>query len=169
MKFKIGDKVRVIKVNAPHSQLLSNLVGNVFTIKNVFKEREYPYQLREYDACNWCDDELELAEFTKVDLKDGMVVEYQDGYKGLVIADKIIGFDGYININHFSDTLEAKMICNNINKIYKSKGTTLNNYFHDRNLTLIWERPKEEKPIEMTVAEIEKELGYKVKIINKEE
>lgn len=62
MKFKIGDKVRVVKINVPHSQLLSHLIGNVFTIKNVFKEREYPYQLKEYDACNWCDDELELAD-----------------------------------------------------------------------------------------------------------
>lgn len=56
-----------------------------------------------------------------------------------------------------------------IDKVYKSNAVNLKEYFDDDKLELIWERNKEkESAKKMTVAEIEKELGYKVEIVSEE-
>ena len=107
--------------------------------------------------------------FTKADLKDGMVVEYRDGSLRMVLGDKLIGYNLYASLDNFTDTLELLdsqvFSMMTIDKVYKSTGEVLNEYFDTKKLTLIWERPKEEPVKEMTVAEIEKELGYKVKVV----
>ena len=104
--------------------------------------------------------------FTKSDLKDGMVVEYRDGTRRMVLGDYLFGFYGNNNLILYTDNLEEK---NNedltIDKVYRSKCLGLYNYFNDIYLELIWKREKEEPPKEMTIEEIEKELGCKIKIV----
>lgn len=172
MKFKIGDKVRVVKVNAPFTDIQKDCIGKVFTIEDVCKESIYPYALKGYNRCAWCNEELELVEpalaFTKSDLKDGMVVEFQNGHKAMVVGDVFMGTHCYSKMNNWSDTLEnSHTPFRAITKVYTSKGLSLSSYFNDDKLTLIWERPKEEESAKkMTVTEIEKELGYKVEIVS---
>jgi hypothetical protein len=164
MKFKVGDRVRVVKIDSGNHQ---ECMGKVFTIKSVDVHHYYHYIFEEYSACSWRDEELELvsfAKFTKSDLKDGMVVEYRDGSRRMVMGDMLISHSSHNELYHYNDTLENVVSFCSIDKVYKSKSINLNEYFKDRYLTLIWERPKEELVKEMTVAEIEKELGYKVKI-----
>ena len=173
MKFKVGDKVRVRKDLVVGNRYggylfvgdMGTLMGEIVAIDGVY---DMHYNIDKDDACYcWADEMFEpnKVTFTKVDLKDGMVVEYQNGDRRMVLGDKLIADFGFAFLNSFTDTLEGikynDMI---IDKVYKSTAHTLVNYFKDYNLTLIWERPKEEPVKEMTVAEIEKELGYKVKI-----
>ena len=111
---------------------------------------------------------LAIKTFTKDDLKDGMVVELKNGYRGIIIHNLIIGEDFYIQLSNYNDRLIANYnnpIVNGLNiiKVYNAlsyKG--FKNYIKDENLTLIWER---EEPVKMTKEEIEEELGYKIEII----
>lgn len=175
MKFKVGDKVRVTNAVTDHNRARD--VGRTLTVTQVnfcgldchyrkgvnyyaFDHNETPYIFYE--------DELELVEdkFTKSDLKDGMVVEYRDASRRMVLGDRLLGFDGNNNLGNYNDNLTDNDSCDalTIDKVYKSKCLHLNDYFNDKYLTLIWERPKSAK--KMTVEEIEKVLGHKVEIVS---
>lgn len=120
-----------------------------------------------YKILEW-EDFME-KKFTKADLKDGMVVEFYDTTRRMIIGDNISGYSTFVKLGDFTNTLEHKKFRElTIDKVYKSTATTLNNCFADKYLTLIWERPKEEPIKEMTIAEVEKILGHKVKIVNGE-
>lgn len=180
MKFKVGDRVRVIKSiypfdknPNPNKQMCINKVFKIRAINPNGSTRynETHYGIETDGNCPYIflESELELVEFTKSDLKDGMVVEYRDGDRRIVLGDKLIGYDSWVDIVAFNDNLECKNNKDlNIDKVYNSDSHILKDYFKDKSLTLIWERnKKEEEPAKkMTVAEIEKELGYKVEIVS---
>jgi hypothetical protein len=166
MKFKVGDKVRVVKCFGGNTED-EKCLGKIFTIKSIMSGYGYPYIFEEYSGCAWCDDELEFAPFTKADLKDGMVVEYRDGRRRMVLGDNLIGEHGHAPLRDYNENLEEENYPEEtIEKVYKSKATLINCLFYDTILEIIWERPKEELAKKMTVAEIEKELGYKVEIVS---
>lgn len=110
-------------------------------------------------------------EFTKADLKSGMVVVTREEKDNLyiVIGDKIISSLGYVQLNDYNDDLtckEGNYKCDifNIIKVYKeiSNLSDICNYNID-NLTLIWERNP--KPEEMTLEEVCAALGKQIKIV----
>ena len=114
-----------------------------------------------YTILEW--EDFMNKEFTKADLKDGMVVEYRDGRRAMFLDNKLMASSHYTVLSNFTNTLEhVSMDSVTIVKVYQSKASILESYFNNQYLTLIWER---ESVKEMTVAEIEKELGYKVKIV----
>ena len=165
MKFKVGDRVRVVKTISSFDSK-KNYIGKVFTIKRINKACEYPYSFEEDYTFSWKDEELESTPFTKSDLKDGMVVEYADGRRRMFLNDKVMGDDCYTPLIHFNDDLtHSRVNSNDIVKVYNSSACVLKDYRKDNYLTLVWERP-EEPAKKMTVAEIEKELGYKVEIVS---
>ena len=96
-------------------------------------------------------------EFTKADLKDGMVVEYKNGKRRLVIANMLIGEDGFLTLDSFRENLEnIKFMDHTIVKIFKIKeAMTFNYILDDDNLKLIWERIEVKH---MTVDEMQKKL-----------
>ena len=86
-KFKIGDKVRIVKNiwsdNAHHSSVG---VGEVHTIINCYPCARYPYRLDKYFGYSWCDEELELVTENKIVITtDGTKITtatlYEDGKK----------------------------------------------------------------------------------------
>jgi hypothetical protein len=117
--------------------------------------------------------------FTKKDLRSGMVVETEVENRYLLTedADKdliLVREFGSFTISEYDDNLihiknSLRFIDRNwdIKKIYypnfNSYGITAT--LEGKGLTLIWEREELPKPKEMTVKEVEKELGYKVKIV----
>lgn len=126
----------------------------------------YHFNEHSYTILEWSD--YMKKEFTKTDLKSGMVIEYNDKTFGrrLVAGDYLIGGDGYSELNNYADNL----INNNANleivKIYKIRyGGCFNDLMEDENLKLIWER-KETK--EMTGEEMKQKLeeltGEKIEI-----
>lgn len=107
----------------------------------------------------------EVKEMTRDDLKDGMVCERRDGELMMWFNGMLCGLKSYCsgigedlkNIIGYSDL--------DIIRVYRTNGLTLTDMLVKRHLTLIWER-KELK--EMTLADIERELGYPVKIVSAE-
>ena len=96
--------------------------------------------------------------FTKSDLKDGMVVEYNDNYFGkrLVIGGFLIGEDGYSDLGDYNENLKNVASGLEIVRVYKIKCMEkISSIMHDDNLELIWERKKLKK---MTVEEMRKKL-----------
>lgn len=96
MKFKIGDKVKVVKC-----KILGEHCGNInkiSTITQVEKDVPYPYMLKDlYEA--FSEDELELVRkerFTKADLKDGDKCILKNGQ--VIFVDKTSDY-GFSNID----------------------------------------------------------------------
>ena len=88
----------------------------------------------------------------KSELKNGMVVELRNGNRYLVHNDKLLNFEGYVNINDsfthmFYYNEDLTYSCNkefDIIRIYESDVFWLKDIFEDRFLNIIWER-KEDK------------------------
>ena len=97
-------------------------------------------------------------EMTKSDLKDGMVVEYRNGEKRLVLNDKLMGQD-------FSNTFEQyaeNLTSNNgsyydIVKIYSSRANIIKFLFEKQFLNLIWTR-KEKSDAEIKLEQMENQI-----------
>lgn len=98
-------------------------------------------------------------EFTKADLKDGMVVEYRNGNRFLVLGDRMIGEVGYDFIAGCNETLEDIRLREkqyDIVRVYRSRQVrSISEIFLDEFLELIWERNKSKK---MTAEEMRKKL-----------
>ena len=113
----------------------------------------------------------------KSDLKTGMIVELSDGEKRLVIANTLLGLkagSGGIAMRYINDDLTLDSILHgDIVKVYSEPQDGRADYigsdiswFIKNDCTkysrCIWER---EEPKDITVAEIEEILGYKIKIV----
>lgn len=116
----------------------------------VFAEK-YNYKILE-----WSD--YMQKEFTKSDLKDGMVVEYNDNSFGkrLVVGDFLIGEDGYADLGDYNENLKNVVSDLEIVRVYKIKCMgKISSIMYDVNLELIWER---KEPKKMTVEEMRQKL-----------
>lgn len=109
-----------------------------------------------------------MDKFTKADLKDGMVVEYKEGRRRLVVANMLIGEDGFLTLDSFRENLESIEFAeeHTIAKIYKVKeGRSFKYILEDCNLDLIWERKETKR---MTAEEMRKKLeeltGEKIEV-----
>lgn len=110
-------------------------------------------------------------EFTKADLKDGMVVEYRSGERRLVVANMLIGKDGFLTLDSFRENLESIEFVQEytIAKIYKVKeARSFECILEDCNLDLIWERTETYHHKRMTAEEMRKKLeeltGEKIEV-----
>lgn len=126
------------------------------------------YEQIGYTILEWSDYmKVGNKEFTKADLKDGMVVEYKNGKRRLVIANMLIGEDGFLTLDSFRENLEnIKFMDHTIVKIFKIKeAMTFNYILDDDNLKLIWEHIEVKH---MTVDEMREKLeeltGEKIEI-----
>lgn len=127
----------------------------------VFAEK-YNYKILE-----WSD--YMQKKFTKSDLKDGMVVEYNDNSFGkrLVVGDFLIGEDGYADLGDYNENLKNVVSDLEIVRVYKIKCMgKISSIMYDVNLELIWER---KEPKKMTVEEMRQKLeeltGEQIEIV----
>lgn len=96
MKFKIGDKVKVVKCEIL-GECCEN-INKISTITQVEKDVPYPYMLKDLDEV-FREDELELVQekqFTKADLKDGDKCTLKN--EQVIFVDKTSNY-GFSNIN----------------------------------------------------------------------
>lgn len=102
-------------------------------------------------------------EFTIDDLKNGMVVEYGNGKRRLVLNNYMIGKDGYCTLDHYKENMKDKEFSDN--DIMRVFTISLDRIFHIENLNLIWERKETKK---MTVEEMQNKLeeltGEKIEV-----
>ena len=125
------------------------------------------YNSEGYEILEWSD--YMQKEFTKSDLKDGMVVEYNDSCFGkrLVIGGFLTGEDGYVDLGDYNENLKNVVSDLEIVRVYKIKCMRkISSIMHDDNLELIWERKKLKK---MTVEEMREKLeeliGEEIEIV----
>lgn len=107
MKFKVGDKVRVIDCDVKGTNCEN--FNKVFIITAILDRVEYPYKVKETDE-TFREEELELVEkqFTKSDLKDGDIVTDREGKKRTVSKGFIVDNFGAISLTYFSEDLKDK-------------------------------------------------------------
>lgn len=116
------------------------------------------YNSKGYEILEWSD--YMQKEFTKSDLKDGMVVEQRNGNRYLVLAGVAVRECGHNEISRYTNNLKwcGTNRGGDIVKVYRiiheSLGT-IEKAFCDRNLELIWER---KEPKKMTVEEMREKL-----------
>lgn len=122
-----------------------------YSSNGMFSDRDF-YRKYGWTILEWSD--YMQKEFTKADLKDEMVVEYNKNYLGkrLVIGDYLIGEDGYAYLESYSENLKCKTSGLEIVRVYKTKYMMgIRDVMKDQNLELIWER---KEPKKMTVEEM---------------
>lgn len=123
------------------------------------------YEEHGYTILEWSDF---TTEFTKADLKDGMVVEYNNGERGIVLKENLVSEYGYLKLESYNSHLEFEGHRPEdwlIKKVYETHAHRLDTIFETENLTLIWERKEKPKPVEMTLEEVCKALGKEIKIV----
>lgn len=122
-------------------------------IKGEFSPYQY-YKSNGYEILEWSD--YMQKEFTKADLKDGMVVEYRDGDRRLVIDKYLIGKKAHYELSAYNENLEDGYPGLTIMKVFKIRQRAiLERILDDDNLELIWERTE---PKKMTVEEMRQKL-----------
>lgn len=128
-------------------------------------------KVHRYKILEWSD--YMQKEFTKDDLKDGMVVEQRDRTRFLVIGDRVVHKEGYNRLDGYGYTLKdtwCKDKDSDIVKVFRIKNNSVRSFadlFEDNCLDLIWKR-KETK--EMTVEEMRQKLeeltGERIDVIS---
>ena len=123
------------------------------------------YEGKNYTILEWSD--FMQRELTKADLENGMVVEYRDGQKRLVLNNYLIGTNGYYELSDYKEDMKNQECSDlDIMRVFTiSSVTTLDCIFHIENLNLIWERKETKK---MTVEEMQNKLeeltGEKIEV-----
>lgn len=105
MKFKVGDKVKVIKCSTA-GERCKNL-NKVSTITEIKEYSCYPYMLEDIGEA-FRDDELELVEvqFTKSDLKDGDYCIFKNKERAIKLGGYVIMNRGTMSLREYSKKLE---------------------------------------------------------------
>lgn len=105
MKFKVGDKVRVIKCSIDGERCKN--FNKISTITEIGEHLCYPYMLKDIRE-TFKENELALVEkqFTKSDLKDGDIVTYRDGRKKIVFEDKFYGSNHFVLLKYYTEDLK---------------------------------------------------------------
>lgn len=175
MRFKEGQKVRVkngLKAGEYYGDVYFNhempsYCGKTYTIEQVLTGY---YYLDEIASWVFSDEMLEPVDFTKSDLKNGMIVEYRCGSRRMVVGECLRGITTFSRLEDFSEDLCAKKGLTNLDimKIFdvpNEVGTVRDVLDYNRDGELLWER---DAPVPMTLKEIEEKLGHKIKIVEPE-
>lgn len=122
-----------------------------FCLKNFYEDNNYT--ILNFSDFDWSEDKM----FTKADLKTGDFIVREDGDVEVVLVE----YNAMVCQHGGFNTLTGLNI-NDIAKIYRprdNRNCSFNNY---KNGFIIYERPEE---VEMTIEEISKALGKKVKVV----
>lgn len=180
MKYKVGDRVRVREEEAfkcgnyyYFPQEMRCYMGKIVTIASVWGASGYiEYTIKE-DSGNsvWPGALFEGkvdSIMTKSDLKTGMIVTTRDGSEYWVLKDNTTGYDSFVDVNYkkcipfhsYSEDFKCY--------IHPEKSDIIKieepEFFNPKaSRVLLWER---EEIKEVTMEEVEKKFGCKVKIVN---
>ena len=182
MNFKVGDYVTIRKdLKSGHGYDIycavgmTTYAGKTFRITKELKTSTgLPCFYLNLDDCEddrwkWTKDMLEPAHLDKAPLEIGHIIECRNGNRYYVhCKDRAFRYEGSLGLIN-AETLVGSYEIVKEYRINEEKGPfTLHNFETTKGsvLELVWEK-KEIK--EMTVAEIEKVLGYGVKIVKESE
>lgn len=102
-------------------------------------------------------------EFTKADLESRMLVELRNGGRYIVTDTIIVDETGFLRLSNYNnDLLDVSDRQWDIVKVFGKITALRECKYPIEKLNLLWQRPE---PKKMTKTEIEKELGYKIEIV----
>lgn len=168
MKFKVGDKVRVredLVVDRKYGGLtfvspIAELCGMVFTVGEIRNGHDVSYYELDEVSCAWTDEMIEPYEDHEAHKFEAFLREVVDGnapstvrtnHAYNLLSDLVSHDDGDDKYHLTEEEFESAI--SELVDFYVNKFV-----------------PKEdETAVEMTLSEVEKALGHKVKIVNEEE
>lgn len=100
MKFKVGDKVKVIAKKHGHRFD----IGEIVKIEEI-SDRDYKCSSLEKNELWWMGED-EFVKFTKVDLKDGDIATDREGKKRTVSKGFLVDNFGAISLTYFTEDLK---------------------------------------------------------------
>ena len=193
MKFKFGDKVKILWEKTRYCSVNYADKGEIV---GVFERDFYDeYIVHGFNKISplytltFTEDELILLEeekqtMKKSDLKQGALVQTRNGNVYILIGKKFVNLKngGFMPLENYSEdlltcypTIESiyDVVCHSKYDVMKVFNSSLEHqgyrtYISGCSFEWTWERKEEEPSKELTVGEIEKLLGYKVKIIKEE-
>lgn len=174
MKFKIGDRVRVAKILKYTGNIRSGCVGKEYVIRNINPNGDSVYGTH-YGVEGPCpyifhEDELELCEFTKKDLKNGDVILKRNSEVEIVCVETGTcitknGWNGFCNIkDDLTSVLDPKYDVMAVRRP-NSPGDCGFYAFKQKRGQLVYEREEVAEIEEMTLEEVCKALGKEIKIV----
>ena len=102
MKFKVGDKVKVIAKKHGHGFN----IGEIVKIEEI-SDRDYKCSsLKKDKLWRMGEDEFVEWKFTKSDLQNGDIVTYRDGRKKIVFEDKFYGSNHFVLLKYYTEDLK---------------------------------------------------------------
>lgn len=160
MKYKVGDKVKIVDANRREDAICGFETGDIVTIIDCYDDKQRYMIIKDdftgyIDECNLKD----LNSYTWEDFEKcpiGTKVTFESGEEYVKTSNEEECFDGdyfyrnYEDLEDFKDNSDT----HNLGKIIKIEEPTY---------TTVYEPTEEVK--EMTIAELEKELGYKIKVV----
>ena len=158
-KYKVGDKVRIKKVEEcehsfawNHDGKMDHWCGQIMTIRSIYNEISYEMEedINENDGgWSWSESWIEpVTSFAKDDLRTGMTVKTRDSGILLVYEDHLLNLNGFEPIcNYFIVLTNREYSDLGIEEVYdiNKKITALKDLL-DHPGKLIWKR-KEEREI----------------------
>ena len=162
MEYKVGDRVRIktwekmaqefgvdedgdIRTSNTFyfNKSMKQYCEKIYVIKNANYYNGYYYRLEGIDDYTFNDDMIEQKELTKEDLKTGMIVEYRDKTRGIIIGDTIVELDTFLSMSNLTDNLkcsDSHYPNNDIIKVYEGReGNSFGNMLSYPG-KLIWQR-----------------------------
>ena len=143
MEYKVGDRVRIKTWEKMAQEFGVDEDGNIrtsntfyfnksmkqycekiYVIKNANYYNGYYYRLEGIDDYTFNDDMIEQKELTKEDLKTGMIIEYRDKTRGIIIGDTIVEPNTFLSMSNLTDNLKysnSHYPNNDIMKVYEGK------------------------------------------------
>lgn len=100
MKFKVGDKVKVIAEKRGHEFD----IGEIVKIEKI-SDRDYKCSSLEKNELCWMGED-EFVKFTKADLKDGDIATDREGKKRTVSKGFLVDNFGAISLTYFTEDLK---------------------------------------------------------------
>ena len=167
MKFEEGKEVRIIADSIGHGFKIGSIItmGELFN-DNSFEAKELVNGRLYFVPFSDCE-EIEKKPFGKQDLKTGMLVQFRDGDVYMFINDTFVSDEGWLSLDGFDKDLnyayDDEYDIMKVSKVFEGYLLMPKNWNEKTlNNNLLWEREETKK---MTVSEIQKELGYKIEII----
>lgn len=158
-KFKVGDKVKIIKACVMCDQ---KYIGNIVTIKEFDEEWSERFFVKENER-PWLLEEVEQIIISKNDLRDGDIVTLRNGDRLVLLENDFVDMSDDNN-----NYLEWLSEVNNDLTYSRSNNKNYDIVKVERpsGYNTVYTRQEEAK--KMTVAQICKELGYDIEIIKEE-
>ena len=143
MEYKVGDRVRIktwekmaqefgvdedgdIRTSNTFyfNKSMKQYCEKIYVIKNANYYNGCYYRLEGIDDYTFNDDMIEQKELTKDDLKTGMIIEYRDKTRGIIIGDTIVEPNTFLSMSNLTDNLKysnSHYPNNDIMKVYEGK------------------------------------------------